>query len=56
MQIDKFFLENIKDKKKNKLQENIKCLDDLSKTLNESIKKLKTIFVKISENKEELKT
>ena len=49
------FIENIKEEKKNKLQENLKCLDDLSKTLNESIKKLKTIFDKISENKEELK-
>ena len=49
------FIESIKEEKKNKLQENIKCLEELAKTLNKSINKLKTIFDKISENKEELK-
>ena len=48
-------IEEIKDKKKNKLNENILNLNELSKTLEESINKLKNIFEKINENKEELK-
>ena len=45
----------IKDEKKNKLKDNMKCLEDLSINLEESINKLKTIFEKINENKEALK-
>ena len=42
-------------RKKNKLKQNIKCLEDLSNTLEQSINELKKIFDKINENKEELK-
>ena len=49
------FIENIKEEKKNKLNENITILEELSQTLNESINKLKVIFEKINSNKEELK-
>ena len=48
-------IEDIKEEKKNKLKDNIKYLEDLSKNLNDSIKELKTIFDKIEERKEELK-
>ena len=48
-------IENIKEEKKNKLKQNIKCLEDLSNTLEQSINELKKIFDKINENKEELK-
>ena len=50
-----FPIEDIKEEKKNKLKDNIKYLEDLSKNLNDSIKELKTIFDKIEERKEELK-
>ena len=40
---------------KNKLKDNIKLLEELSNTLNESINKIKNIFNKISKDKEELK-
>ena len=49
-------IENIKEEKKNKLKQNIKCLEDLSNALEQSINELKIIFNKINENKEELKT
>ena len=49
------FLEDIKDEKKNKLNENIKYLEDLSKTIEQSITKLKEIFEEINKNKEALK-
>ena len=49
------FIENIKDEKKNKLKENIKYLEDLSKNFEDSIKELKEIFENIDKNKEELK-
>ena len=49
------FIENIKDEKKNKMNENIKFLEDLSNNLENSIKELKIIFEKINESKEELK-
>ena len=48
-------LNDIKEEKKNKLKENIKCLEDFSKTLEESIKKLKMVSEKIDEKKEEIK-
>ena len=49
------FIEDIKEEKKSKLKENIKCLEKLSNTLQESINKLKIIFEDINKNKEELK-
>ena len=49
------FIEDIKDEKKTKLNENIKTLEDSSKSLNESINKLKVIIEKVNKNKEELK-
>ena len=48
-------LNDIKEEKKNKLKENIKCLEDLSKTLEDSIKTLKMLSEKINEKKEEIK-
>ena len=49
------FIEDIKDDKKNKLKTNFKQLEELSKTLEETINSLKRIIEKINENKEELK-
>ena len=48
-------IEKIQDEKKNKLKENINCLEELSKKLEESINELKKLFIKINEDKEELK-
>ena len=48
-------IKDIENEKKNKLKENIKCLEKLSNSLEESINKLKIIFEKINENKENLK-
>ena len=48
-------IKNIKDEKKNKLNDNIKYLKDLSNKLDDSIKELKIMFEKINESKEELK-
>ena len=48
-------LENIKDEKKNKLKENIKCLEDLENKFNQEMNKLKDIFQKIEKDKDELK-
>ena len=52
---DVCFIKEIKDEKKNKLKENLKCLKDLSNSLESSINELKKFFDKINENKEELK-
>ena len=49
-------IKDIKEEKKNKLQENIKLLEELSNNLEESIKNLKIIFEKINESKEKLKS
>ena len=49
-------IEEIKEEKKNKLKDNIKYLEDLSKKLNNSIKELKELFDKIDERKEEVKS
>ena len=49
------FLKEIKDEKKNKLKENMKCLEELSNNLESTINELKILFEKINENKEELK-
>ena len=48
-------IEDIKDEKINKLKENIQCLENLSKNVNESINNLKIISQKLNENKEQLK-
>ena len=48
-------IEDIENTKKNKLKENIKCLDDLSINLDKTIKDIKIIYEKISIKKEELK-
>ena len=48
-------IEDIKEEKKNKLIENIKCLEGLENKFNESIKELKEIIQNIEKNKEELK-
>ena len=48
-------IENIKEEKKNKLNENINYLQDLSNNLENKINELKTIFENINKSKEELK-
>ena len=48
-------IEEIKEEKKNKLNENIKYLEDFSKTIEISINKLKEILKIIDENKEKVK-
>ena len=48
-------IEDIKEEKKNKLEENMKYLEDFSKTIDASINKLKEIIKNIDENKDELK-
>ena len=48
-------IEEIKEEKKNKLKDNINYLEDLSKTFDVSINKLKEIYEKINKEKEELK-
>ena len=49
------FIEDIKEEKKNKLNDNIKSLEELSNKIEDAIKNLKSIFEKITENKEKLK-
>ena len=48
-------LENIEKEKKENLKNNILYLENLSKNLNDSIDKLKSLFVQINESKEKLK-
>jgi len=48
-------INDIKQSKKDKLKENIKYLEDLSNTFQQSIDELKQIYEKINNNKEELK-
>ena len=48
-------IEEIKDEKKKNLNENIKLLEDFSKTIDKSINELKKIFNEINEEKVELK-
>ena len=48
-------IEEIKNEKKDKLQENLKYLEDISKTIEESINKLKKISEEINTKKENLK-
>ena len=52
---DVCIIEDIKEKKKNKLEENLKNLENLSNSIDNSINELKKIFEKINEDKEELK-
>ena len=52
---DVYKLKDIKEEKKNKLEENIKFLEELSKNLEYTNKELKILFEKVNENKEELK-
>ena len=49
------FIQDIKEDKNNKLNENIKLLENLSNNIEESINKIKLIYEKINESKEELK-
>ena len=48
-------INDIKEKKKSDLKNNIKILEDLSNNINESINKIKILYEKINEKKEELK-
>ena len=48
-------IEDIKEEKKNKLKDNIKYLEDISKNIDKSINELKEIIEKINKNKEDLK-
>jgi len=48
-------IKDIKDEKKNKLGENIKFLEELSKNLQITIKELKKVLEEVNKNKEELK-
>ena len=48
-------IEEIKDEKKNKFAENIKYLDELSKTFQDSMDELKIMIEDIEKNKEDLK-
>ena len=51
---DVCLIKDIKDEKKEKLNANIKILEDLSNNLNKSIDELKIIFEKMNKNKEDL--
>ena len=48
-------IEEIKNEKQNNLKENIKLLENISNNLEQLIKDLKNIFIKMNQNKEELK-
>ena len=52
---DVCLIEDIKEEKKNKIKSNIKYLEEISNTIQNSIDKLKVTFEKINKNKEELK-
>ena len=52
---DVCLLDDIKDKKKNKIEENIKYLKKLSNTLNQSLTQLELVFKKMNERKETIK-
>ena len=55
IKIVKFILQKIKEEKKNKLKENIKCLEELQNKFNDSMESLKKIFEDIEKDKENLK-
>ena len=48
-------VESIEDEKKNKLKENIKCLEDLENKFNINMNELKEVFQKIEKDKDDLK-
>ena len=48
-------IKDIKDEKKNKLGENIKFLEELSKNLQNTIKELKILLENVNKSKEDLK-
>ena len=50
------FIEDIENEKRNKLKDNIKCLEEISLNIEQKIKELKPIYEKINKSKEELKT
>ena len=52
---DVYYIEKIKEEKKYKLKENIKCLEKLFSKFNESMETLKNIFENIDKEKENLK-
>ena len=52
---DVCYIENIKEEKRNKFKENIKCLEDLQNKFNESLESLKQIFQNLEKDKENLK-
>jgi len=52
---DVCFIEDIKEEKKNKINENIKYLEEISNTIQDSFDKLKITFEEMIKNKEELK-
>lgn len=52
---DVCLLDDIKDKKKNKIEENIKYLKELSNTLKKSLTELRLVFEKMNESKENIK-
>ena len=52
---DVCIIQNIEEEKKNKLNENIKYLEDISKNFGNKIKDLQTIYNSIDKRKEELK-
>ena len=52
---DVCIIDKIKDEKKNKLKENIKKLEDLSKGFEKSMNDIKMLFKKINDDKDELK-
>ena len=52
---DVCYIEKIKEEKRNKLKENIKCLEELENKFNESIELLKQLFESIGKDKENLK-
>ena len=49
------FIRRYKRGKKNNLEKNVKTLEDLTNNLLESINKIKNIFEKLNEKKDELK-
>ena len=53
---DVCIIQNIKDEKKNKLQENLTNLENLQNNFDDSMKKLKLIFQAIKKNKEQMKS
>ena len=52
---DVCYIEKIKEEKKNKLKENIRCLEELENKLTESIESLKNIFQNVEKDKDNLK-